>query len=134
MNKDRNLRERALVNEASRVFDQSVDRLDGSTRSRLAKARSRAVEAAKFDRGGRRWLGSASLVPVGGAVAFVLVSVLVWTGTSAPSRNVQTTVFTDLDILLENQNLDLFEDLEFYAWLLEQPELQEGDSAGGGSG
>jgi hypothetical protein len=37
---------------------------------------------------------------------------------------VEITVLNDLDLLLEGENLDLFEELEFYAWLLEQPEMR----------
>jgi hypothetical protein len=43
-------------------------------------------------------------------------------------------VLNDLDILLEGEDLDLLEDLEFYAWLLEQEEIFDGGTTTDGSG
>jgi len=126
-------REREIAERARQLFAESVQGLDGETRSRLARARARAVEAAGSCRFG--WFTAPSwLVPVGGVAAAALVVAMVWQNPEAPVGPVEASVINDLDILLEGENLDLFEDLEFYAWLLEQPELLEGDDSAEGSG
>ncbi|HEY5667042.1 MAG TPA: hypothetical protein VIV64_10000 [Gammaproteobacteria bacterium] len=125
--------ERELAEKAGRLFDESVERLDGATLARLAQARARAVEAAESGR--PAWIPEpARLVPIGGVAAAALVLALIWPGAETPVGPEQAAVVTDLDLLLEGENLDLFEDLEFYAWLLEQPELLESDEAADGSG
>jgi hypothetical protein len=133
MNEANEKREREIAERARQLFAASVAGLDGQTRSRLTQARTRAVEAA-----GRRrfdwWFAPARLVPLGAAAAAVLAVALFWqipTSTLAP---VESTVLNDFDILLEGEELDLFEELEFYAWLLEQPDLLDLDEVGDGSG
>jgi hypothetical protein len=67
----------------------------------------------------------ARLAPLGAVAAAVLAVAIFWQGPAAPVAPVGTAALSDLDILLEGAELELFEDLEFYAWLLEQPELLE---------
>ncbi|MGD8339384.1 MAG: hypothetical protein PVH89_01305 [Gammaproteobacteria bacterium] len=125
--------ERELAARSGRLFQQSVEGLDGETRSRLARARANAVDAAENGRAG--WtFGSGRLVPVGAVAAAVLALILFWPAADAPVGPEQAAVVSDLDILLEGESLDLFEELEFYAWLLEQPELLESGDAADGSG
>lgn len=104
-------------------FDASVAGLDGATRSRLAQARARALEAGARRR--RPFALGHGLLPVGAAAAAVLAAVLVLQTTRAPDPVVELTAFGDLDILLGEEDLELLEELEFYAWLEEQPELRE---------
>ena len=126
-------REREIAERARQLFAESVQGVDGHTRSRLARARAKAVEAASTSR--RRWLPvPTSLVPLGGVAAAALAVALIWQNPGIPSGAMQATVISDLDILLEGENLDLFEDLEFYDWLLEQEEVLEVDAAADGSG
>jgi hypothetical protein len=117
-------RERALAERASELFAESVAGLDGHTRSRLSRARAAAVAAAESSRR-NPWLSPSRLVPLGGAAAALIAIVLISQMPEAPPA--EQVVLNDLDLLLEGENLDLFEDLDFYAWLLEQPELLEGD-------
>ena len=133
MNDEQTRRENEIAERASRLFAESVQRLDGETRSRLAGARAKAVAAAESSRSARM-LQPSQLVPIGGAAAVALTVALIWPGSVAPVGPEEATVLGDLDILLEGENLDLFEDLEFYAWLLQQPDLLEGDEAANGSG
>jgi len=122
MSENRHEHEGQIADKARQLFADSVAGLDGHTRSRLAQARSRAVAARH---GGRSWMSPAQLVPLGGVAAAVLAAAIFWQGPAAPVAPVGTAALSDLDILLEGEDLDLFEDLEFYAWLLEQPELLE---------
>jgi hypothetical protein len=126
-------REREIAARARQLFADSMRSVDGQTRSRLAQARAQAVEAAGARR--RRWLPApAVLLPVGGFAAAVLAVALIWQNPGAPPVAIEPTVLGDLDILLDGENLDLLQDLDFYAWLLEQPELLDGTETGDGSG
>jgi hypothetical protein len=117
---DRNFeREQELAQRARELFADSVAGLDGRTRSRLARSRADAVEAAVR---GRSWFTPWQLVPAGGVAAAVLAIAIFWSNPQVP---VAPTALTDLDILLEGEELQLLEELEFYAWLLEQPEFVE---------
>jgi hypothetical protein len=126
-------RDREIAERARQLFADSLQRVDGQTRSNLAQARAKAVEAASLRR--RRWLPApAALVSAGGIAAAALAVTLIWQSPGAPPVSIETAVLSDLDILLDGEDLDLLEDLDFYAWLLEQPELLEGDETGDGSG
>lgn len=125
-------REREIAERATRLFTESVRGLDGATRARLAQARARAVEAAASG-SSFPWRPS-SLVPLGAVAAVALAVAVIWQGPESALGVSQPAVLGDLDILLEGESFDLIEDLEFYAWLLEQPELMEGDESPDGSG
>jgi hypothetical protein len=126
-------REREIAERARELFARSVQGVDGHTRSKLARARAGAVEAAAAGR--QRWLPSRSvLVPAGGFAAAALALALVWQNPAAPPAAIAPAVLSDLDLLLDGEDLDLLEDLDFYAWLLAQPELLDGNDAGDGSG
>jgi hypothetical protein len=126
-------REREIASRARQLFADSVRSVDGQTRSKLAEARAQAVEAAGRRR--RRWLPApAALVPIGGLAAAVLAVALIWQNPGAPPVTIEPAVLSDLDILLDGEDLDLLQDLDFYAWLLEQPELLDGNGTGDESG
>jgi hypothetical protein len=114
-----------------RAFDEVVARTDGATRSRLNQARSRAM--AELD-GSRRSIPAAWL-PAGAATA-AAVALLAWLLVRPPDGDtvLTPTLATDLDILLETDDLELIEELEFYAWLDEQPELSNRSREGNGVG
>jgi hypothetical protein len=115
------------------LFDDSVTDLDGRTRSRLTQARQRALAGA----GRSRWVGSGFGFPVQAAAAAaavaVVAAVLVMREPSETAPAIAGTAeFSDFDLLLEEDEFDLFEDLEFYAWLEEQ--LESDDAAVDGAG
>ena len=95
---------------AQALFEDSVERLDAGTRSKLTQARNRALDEVKQG-ATRRWIWA----PAGGfAVAAVIaVGVVLW-----PGRGPQPeAAVEDLEIAAES---DLLQDVEFYAWLDEQ--------------
>jgi hypothetical protein len=99
-----------LERRAQALFEDSVERLDARTRSKLTQARNRALDEVKQG-ATRRWIWA----PAGGfAVAAVIaVGVVLW-----PGRGPQPeAVVEDLEIAAES---DLLQDVEFYAWLDEQ--------------
>jgi len=102
-----------FVGKASELFDDSVERLDAATLSQLNQARHRALEEAGQTRPQAQWL---RWVPVTGVAAAAVVAVMV---VNAPVTNItdEPITATDFELLLEDDNLEMFEDLEFYSWL-----------------
>lgn len=132
MNAEHSEGERKIAERARQLFAQSTRGLDGHTRSKLAQARAKAVEAAG-SRSLVRWHAPPGLLPLGGVAAAVLAVALIWQS-PGPQGLEEPTVLSDLDLLLDGEDFDLYEDLEFYAWLLEQPELLRNDEQADGSG
>ena len=102
------------------LLDTSALDLDAATLSRLNRARRAALE--QRHRPSLRWL-----LPTGLASACMLMLALgVWL-TRAPQHRDATSAHTskmavslqpdDLDMVSGNDNLDLYQNLEFYAWL-----------------
>lgn len=111
------------TDQARGLLDESAQALDAATLSRLNRAR----QAALAQRPARRrnvwvWL------PAGfaGACA-LLLAVGVWHApapTSSPSQPVQAAVgggetvnANDLELISSGDNLEMMQDLDFYAWL-----------------
>jgi hypothetical protein len=93
-------------------LDEDVAHLDAATLSRLNQARQRAL--AQRPGAARMWLFGGSALT---ACAMLLAVTLVWRGDSASSVD---PVF-DQELLAE-ADLELMEDLEFYAWLDQLPD------------
>lgn len=113
----------ALEARSKQAFDESVDRLDGRTRSALNQARHAAL--AEIERQQRSPLARA-WGPLTGiaAAAFVLLALF------APLRSMlapqdTATQFEDLDIVAESDNIEMLQDLEFYAWLDAAPPAED---------
>ena len=120
--------ERAFERRTKQLFDDSVAGLDGATRSRLTRARHRALEErAPTKARGWRW----SLLPAGGVAAAAMMAWLLVGQPQAPEVAVNGSL-ADLDLLLGEADPEMLnEELEFYGWLEEQPEFATGgDSVG----
>lgn len=109
--------EQRLAAVAGDLLRRSADELDGATLSRLNRARQAAVDALRPAGARRGWLKPAYSTA---AVAILIVSV--WVGQAgdplpAPNQTAANLVVArDLDVLLAVENLEMMEDLEFYAW------------------
>jgi hypothetical protein len=116
--------DRAFERRAKEAFDRSVREIDGKTRSRLADARRAALE--QIDRRQSRPGWTWSLAPAGAVAASALVvAVLLWQNGTRPDLG--PAAFQDIEILLGDEGLEiemLDQEIEFYAWLEEQPELK----------
>ncbi len=118
---------------ARKLLLESVDHLDGRTRSRLTQARYAALAELEGTAHPRtaRWL-----LPAGSIAAAALVA-MIWLGmrgVDAPvemAQTVATSPLDDMEIMAGAENLELLEDLEFYAWLEAEAALP---AAGGGAG
>jgi hypothetical protein len=105
--------ESELERKARALFEDSVERLDAHTRSKLTQARNRALD--EVSKGGvrRRWIWA----PAGGLALAAIVAVVLSTGGPRSSAESGATALEDLDIVADSENLEMLEDVEFYMWL-----------------
>lgn len=128
--------EQRLATVAGDLLHRSADELDAATLSRLNRARQAAVAGLQPAGTRRGWL-----LPAYSTAAVAILIVAVWVGRAVgpaptpaqmPAQTVvqgpdSPVVAQDLDVLLAGENLEMMEDLEFYAWLdpaLSDAELQ----------
>ena len=109
---------------AKKHFDESVENLDGETRSRLNRGRQAAL--AELESGRRNWIQWA---PAAGVAAAAVVAVVIWTGNRPTDVLTPATINADIEILLTEDSFEMLEDLEFYSWidLDEEPEEPGGN-------
>jgi len=93
-------------------FDESVDALDAATLSKLNRARQEALSELQQPR--HQW---SRWMPATGAVAAILVAVVVLQSPSAIDDVAGTATVTDMEILLGEDSIEMLEDLEFYSWI-----------------
>jgi hypothetical protein len=115
------------------VLEESVERLDARTRSRLNQARQRALEeyAARRASPWRRWFGAGPLLPAGAVAAAALVAVTIWNAPrgvepdAAVARAEVAAAFEDLELLADGGAfVDGGEavDFDFYEWAAAETE------------
>jgi hypothetical protein len=105
-----------FAGKAKQYFDESVDRIDGGTQSKLTRARHAALaEAGSARPAWQQW------APAAGVAAAGVLAVVVWTG-NLPSPDAGAPEVADIEILLTEDSLEMLEDLEFYSWI----DLDEG--------
>jgi hypothetical protein len=94
------------------ILDESADRLDGRTRSRLTQARYAAL--AQLEQPARHWWRG--FVPAGAAAAVAVLAVVLW----SPNPPGQPAApVDDMELLADADAPDFVdggEDLEFYEW------------------
>ncbi|HEY8052390.1 MAG: hypothetical protein ACHQD6_01005 [Steroidobacterales bacterium] len=111
---------------ARTVLEESVQRIDGRTRSRLNQARQAALAAA-----GKRtpWWRGFSLMPAGAVTAALLVAVVLWQRHPAGEPVLEASHVTaehaaveDIDLLADGDAMELIEgwDGSFYEWAAAQ--------------
>ncbi len=121
----------ALERNTKALFDDSIAKTDGATLSRLTQARHRALAELKTRAPSwqTRWLPAGATAVAAAVLLTVMMGRLPDTETEF-----STAAATDLEMLLSTDDLELIEELEFYAWLDEQPELQKAPGDGNGVG
>jgi hypothetical protein len=95
-----------------RELDHGCDALDGYTLSRLNRMRHTAMEH-KQSTMRSIWL------PAGGFVTACMMVLAVSLNPGQSDPVPVTPALEDLEILTSSENLELFEDYEFYQWLAE---------------
>jgi len=106
----------SLQNGARRLLDASVAGLDAATRSRLNQARQRALAGHTRRRPilGSGWGGGWALGGVAASVCVMVIAYALWQGQPAGQPY---DALADLEVLTADDQIDLYEDLDFYEWL-----------------
>jgi hypothetical protein len=105
----------AWLARVQRALDESEQALDAATLSRLNRARQRALETAARGRSMRRYWPAAFA-----AFAALALAVALWRVPSGPITP-PAAELQDFELLASQDHIELYEDLEFYAWLDAQP-------------
>jgi len=103
-----------LARQAKKLFDDSVERLDAATLSRLNRSRQEALAEIERTRPVGQW---ARWMPATGVAAAAVVAVVVWQGVAIEGPLPATDPVTDFEILIGEDSLEMLEDLEFYSWI-----------------
>ena len=98
------------------ALDNGVDAIDAHTLSRIRQVRARAVEKAEVK--SVNWFGVMS-----GALATACVMVFAVMILLESPTPMQAVPVDDIELISSSDNLELFEELEFYEWL-DEHELQ----------
>jgi hypothetical protein len=116
------------------LFDQEVAGIDAATRSKLNRARQRAL--CELERPAFSLLRAP--MPQAAAAAVVVAAVagaLFMRGGVLPEAGMPDVAeATDIEILLAEDDMEFLEEIEFYAWLEAQPEFQALEDTGEGAG
>lgn len=103
-----------LERRAKQLFDESVESLDARTLSRLNQSRQAALAAARSGSGFRTL---SPWVPAAGFAAAAVFAVVLWTS-QPPSVDVApASAASDFEMLLDDDSIEMFSELEFYSWI-----------------
>ena len=103
-----------IARQAKELFDDSVERIDAATLSRLNQGRHRALAELQRPPAVVRW---GRWIPVTGVAAAAVVTVIVMRGPTGVDVIEAPATASDFEMLLEMDGLEMFEDLEFYTLL-----------------
>lgn len=112
--------------QAKKLFDDSVERLDAATLSRLNKGRHQALAELQRTRPVGQWV---RWMPATGVAAAALVTVVMLQGPGVEGPEPPATTVTDFEILLGEDSLEMLEELEFYSWI-DPRDLETDDNVG----
>lgn len=112
--------------QAKELFDDSVERLDAATLSRLNKGRHQALAELQQTRLAGQW---ARWMPATGVAAAALVTVIMLQNPGVEGPEPPAATATDFEILLSEDSLEMLEELEFYSWIDPQ-DLENGGNVG----
>lgn len=106
--------------KAKALFDESVEGLDGETRSRLNRGRQAAL--AELGGSRQRWT---QWLPATGVAAAAVAAVMLWSGMPQTDDLAAPEVVADMEILLTEDSFEMLQDLEFYSWIDLDDESEE---------
>jgi len=103
--------DKRLVDRSRQALDHALEDLDAATISRLNRIRHTALAETRA----RRWHW---WIPASGLATACAVLVAVNLSPRAPGTPTQVeSPLGDLELLASSENLEMLEELEFYAWL-----------------
>jgi len=115
--------EQALIDSASKLLDQSSEKVSLKVSMQLRKARMEAINAAKTQTemtiigptlSMPRWIPSISMTTFFGGL--ILISILWWI--NPVQKQVQNTYeLEDVQLLGDSNDIELYQNLDFYIWL-----------------
>ena len=110
-----------FADKAKELFDDSVERLDGATLSRLNQGRHKALEELERPRAMHwgRW------APAAGVAAAAVLAVVVMRGPQ--SLDPVDVTASDFEMLIESESLEMYDDLEFFSLLEELDQETNGN-------
>lgn len=119
--------ERALADEARKLYDRSVSELDPLLAQKLAVARRAAVAAAGPTRANRwGWVSAAATA----GLAAVIIAVAPWRSATDGFEQLEKISAElsseEAELVLAEESLEMIEELEFFEWLATQPETEQG--------
>lgn len=115
MNDKLSEKEARFLEKARQSLLASEEQLDAATVSRLRLTRLKAVEAAGEH--GRGFFRIPNWARIGGAAtaAAAVLVFMIWFDT--PKQDLPVKSPDEFEIVLNADNMDLYEDLDFYEWL-----------------
>lgn len=115
--------EQALIDSASKLLDQSSEKVSLKVSMQLRKARMEAINAAKTQTemtiigptlSMPSWIPSISMTTFFGGL--ILISILWWI--NPVQKQVQNTYeLEDVQLLGDSNDIELYQNLDFYIWL-----------------
>ena len=110
--------EQDFLNQVRAALDDSAARLDAATVSRLNRARQRALDQGLARR--TRWVWPTLALATAASLTLALGLLLHTPEVAAPLPPTAATESLDFELLAGSEDLELIENLEFYAWLEQQ--------------
>ncbi len=110
-----------LAVDAARRFDESVQRLDAATLSRLNRSRQAALTELAGRTAARRWQ---RWIPAAGVATAAVFTVLMLSNRSVTDLIPAYDVASDFEVIMAGENLEMLEELEFYRWLYADAETE----------
>ena len=115
--------DKEFAETAKRQFDDSVERLDAAALSRLNQGRHRALEELRKP----AWSHWERWAPAAGIAAAAVVAVIVMRGPAGVDPGAGNLTASDFEMLLESDDLEMYEDLEFFSLLAEMDQDDGGN-------
>jgi len=107
------VKDKQLSEAAARRFDESVQRMDAATQSRLNRSRQRAL--AELGARSGTWRRQRWIPAVGIATAVVVT--LTMLSQRPPLQEIPASAPSDFEVIMAGESLEMLEELEFYRWL-----------------
>jgi len=119
--------DKQFAQSAKDLFEDSVERIDAATLSKLNQSRQAAlaeISPAQSVQRLVRWM------PAGGLAAAAVIAVVMLRGPGDPDFPIAPeSTESDFEILLGSDSLEMIEELEFYSWI-DMAELDSPDNVG----